>query len=84
MTDTTYTIATTTTALTGGETIHYCSPPEYIKRANAREHRRRYEIDLKGFVPFLLSRVDVSTDISDATLDAVIADYLDVIEPKNP
>lgn len=65
-----------------GETIYACSPIEYIKRANAREHRTRHEVDLKDFIAYLMPRIDVSTNIPNETLDEIIAAYLDTVEPK--
>jgi len=71
-----------TVTTTDGETIHYCSPIEFVTRANARERRVKHQVDLKDFVSFLLARVDVGTDIPNERLDGLIAEYVDKVEPK--
>lgn len=65
-----------------GETIRTMTPVEYQKVHAAEESRTRHRVDLKDFVAFLLARVDVSESIPNETLDALIADYLDTVEPE--
>lgn len=74
----------TTFTAEDGVTIYACSPIEYIKRANAREHRIKHQVDLKDFIAFLMPRIDVSQNIPNEDIDALIAAYLDTVEPKVP
>jgi hypothetical protein len=67
------------------EAVHYVSPPEYVKRANAREHRERHAVDLHQFVDFLVHHrckgAAVMRNLPDA-VDTIIADYLNDVEPE--
>lgn len=72
----------TTFTTESGETIHTCSPIEYVKRANAREHRQKHQVDLKDFVAFLMPKIDISKNISNEEIDRLIAAYVDSVKPK--
>lgn len=59
----------------------YLSPPEYIKAANARDHREKHSVDLRHFIDFYMERQG-HQGVSPQTVDEIIADYLDAVEPK--
>ena len=63
------------------EQVRYLSPPEYVKAANARDHREKHSVDLHHFIDFYMERQG-HQKVSPWTVDEIIADYLDAVEPK--
>lgn len=70
--------------LTDGEEFKACTPPEYIRRANAREGRMKRATDFSDFISFLRERIGAGTltDIPDMVLDQIVTDYLDRNEAR--
>lgn len=67
------------------EIVRYLSPPEYIKYANARDHRRKHDVDLHHFMQFLSTHRRKGAAIMRncaEDIDTIITDYLDSLEPK--
>lgn len=71
---------TTAEIPTDAMTVRYLSPPEYIKYANARDHREKHSVDLHHFLAFYMERQGHQGTHPD-TVDEIIADYLDEVEP---
>lgn len=63
------------------EVIRYLSPPEYVKEANARDHRVKHSVDLHHFAEYLRVKAGLLIGVSEAKLDGLIADYLQEVEP---
>ena len=60
------------------EEVRYLSPPEYVKYANARDRRRRHEVDLAHFITYFREKVPpTDREIPNDLIDQVISDYLD-------
>ena len=74
----------TTMTVTDGEEFKTYTPPEYIKRANARDSRIRRATDFSHFISFLRERIGAGTltDIPDMVLDQIVTDYLDRNEAR--
>ena len=73
----------TQTPETGEDTqVRYMSPPEYIKRANAREHRVKHAVDLAHFVSYLQTSAGLLREMPESKIDVLIADYLNETEPR--
>jgi hypothetical protein len=70
--------------VTDGEEFKACSPPEYIRRANARESRARQATNFSHFIVFLRGQLGDQTlsDIPDMVLDQIVTDYLDRDEAR--
>ena len=67
----------TTTDAAGEEVVvRYLSPPEYVKFANAREHRVRHAIDLHHFVTYLQESAGLLKKVPEVKIDTLIANYL--------
>ena len=64
------------------DTIHSCTPTEYIKRANARDLRIIEAMKLKRFVAFLMPRIGHIEDIPAEDLDRLLGEYLDGMETR--
>lgn len=64
--------------LTNGDVIMAVSPSEFIRRANARESRKRRTSDLSHFIAFLRFRLadQALNDAPNSELDAIVDDYL--------
>lgn len=69
----------TETVTETGQTFRYLSPPEYIKAANARDEKVKHSIDLHHFMAFYRDRQGHQGTTA-ATVDEIIADYLDSLE----
>ena len=77
---------TITTLAEGQEekvTVRYLSPPQYIKAANAREHRGKHAEDLHKFLVWAQNSAGLLREIPQDKLDALVEDYLDEVEPKD-
>lgn len=59
------------------EVVHYVSPPEYIKRANARDYRVKHAVDLQHFLTYLQTSAGLLRELPENKIDVLIADYLD-------
>lgn len=73
-----------TTVAENGEVIRHLSPPEYVKRANARDARSRHDVDLHHFMGFLSVHPLRGAALSlggEQELDRIIEDYLDETNP---
>jgi hypothetical protein len=57
--------------------VRYMSPPEYIKRANARDSRVRHAIDLAQFITYLQTSAGLLREMPENKIEALIAEYLD-------
>ena len=64
--------------ITGGQVIHAFSPPEYQRRAAAREKKIADTDNLQQFVDFLRDRLEghALTDVPNDVLDTLVDDYL--------
>lgn len=71
---------TTTTPGSDAE-FRYLSPPQYIKAANARDHRVKHAIDLHHFITYLQTSAGLLREMPDIKIDTLIADYLQEVEP---
>lgn len=56
--------------------IRYLSPPEIIKRANARDHQVKHAVDLHKFVTYLQTSAGLLREMPENKIDTLIADYL--------
>jgi len=63
--------------------VRRLTPPEYVKYANARDARRRHDLDLHDFVQFLSTHrrkgAAIMRNCAD-DVDIIIADYLNSLE----
>ena len=60
------------------EKFRYLSPPEYIKRANARDAIRKHDLELHDFVRFVDSHPDRETIFSEeSSVDTMSSEFLD-------
>lgn len=72
---------TETAPQTEAEEYHTLTPVEYVKYANAREHRAKHAMDLQHFMTFYRERQG-HQGISEGTVGGIIEDYLDSLGPK--
>lgn len=72
----------TTTGIEDGVEIRYLSPPQYVKAANARDHRVRHAVDLHHFLSYLQNTAGLLREIPEDKIDVLVADYLQQTEPQ--
>ena len=56
--------------------VRYMSPPEIIKRANARDHQVKHAVDLHKFITYLQTSAGLLREMPENKIDTLIADYL--------
>lgn len=75
---------TITTTIEGEDVeIRYLSPPEFVKAANAREHRVKHAVDLNHFIAYLQNTAGLLRELPENKIDVLVADYLNTVEPNN-
>lgn len=65
------------------ERIRYLSPPEYIKFANARDHRVKHSVDLHHFIAWLQENPGLLRELPVEKVDNIVDDYLTEVEPED-
>lgn len=61
--------------------IRYLSPPEFVKAANAREHRTKHSVDLHHFIAWLQENPGLLRELPVESIDTIVDDYLTEVEP---
>ena len=60
--------------------VRYLSPPEFIKAANARDHRVRHSVDLHHFLSYLQSSAGLLRELPENKIDLLVTEYLTEME----
>ena len=63
--------------------IRHLSPPEFIKAANAREHKAKHSVDLHHFFAYLQGTAGLLRELPAESIDTIVNDYLTIVEPKD-
>ena len=60
--------------------VRYLSPPEYVKRANARDSLVKHSVDLHHFINYLQTSAGLLREMPETKIDVLVADYLKAIK----